>query len=245
MAGIDDLPPDQRAVLQLVLGQGRRYDELASTLNISSGAVRSRAVAGAETLAPPPAGVSADERGDVVDVLLGQPGADLDEVSPEGRAWGERLREALRPLAPDGLPELAGAAGAGAAPSGGATGAGADTPRRSLLGGALLLGGLAILVTVLLIVLIGGGDDNKNKSQTNASSSTPTASSSSSSASSSSSSASSTKGFNVSTQVNMRSPSGGRAVAVAQLLTQGKQAGFALSAQNLSKAPGTYLGVWV
>jgi hypothetical protein len=43
MAALDSLPGDQRAVLQLVLGRGRSYDEIARLLSIDPDAVRERA----------------------------------------------------------------------------------------------------------------------------------------------------------------------------------------------------------
>jgi len=45
MASLDDLPADQRAVLQLVLQRGRTYDEIARLLSIDRAAVRARALA--------------------------------------------------------------------------------------------------------------------------------------------------------------------------------------------------------
>src|SRR5881396_3080498 len=68
---LDALAPDQRAVIQLVLQQGRSYDELAGLLGISAGAVRDRAVRGLEHLADA-AGVDAEDRGEIADYLLGQ-----------------------------------------------------------------------------------------------------------------------------------------------------------------------------
>ena len=44
MARFDDLPADQKAVLQLVLRQGRTYGEIAGLLKISTEAVRDRAL---------------------------------------------------------------------------------------------------------------------------------------------------------------------------------------------------------
>ena len=41
MASLDSLPPDQRAVLQLVLQRGRTYDDIAQLLSISPLTVKS------------------------------------------------------------------------------------------------------------------------------------------------------------------------------------------------------------
>ena len=40
MAEIDDLPADQRAVLQLLLKQGQTYEDISGVLNIDATAVR-------------------------------------------------------------------------------------------------------------------------------------------------------------------------------------------------------------
>ena len=72
MAVLDLLAPDQRAVVGLVLQQGRSYQEIADLLGISRSAVRARAHAGLATLAPPDAEVPADEAAALADFLLGQ-----------------------------------------------------------------------------------------------------------------------------------------------------------------------------
>ena len=56
MSGLETLPPDQRAVLQLILAQRRDYAELAGLLKIDAGAVRTRAHAGLDALAGGTAG---------------------------------------------------------------------------------------------------------------------------------------------------------------------------------------------
>jgi Sigma-70, region 4 len=73
MSALADLPPDQRAVLQLVLKQGRSYDQLAGLLGIDRSAVAERAQAGAEALAPDAARrLSPERRAQVADYILGQ-----------------------------------------------------------------------------------------------------------------------------------------------------------------------------
>ena len=52
MSGLDNLPPDQRAVLQLVLARGRSYDEIAGMLSIDREAVRRRALDALDALTP-------------------------------------------------------------------------------------------------------------------------------------------------------------------------------------------------
>lgn len=51
MSRLDDLPPDQRAVLLLLVQQGKSHAEIAKMLGIPESAVRERAHAGLEALA--------------------------------------------------------------------------------------------------------------------------------------------------------------------------------------------------
>ncbi|HEY7952038.1 MAG TPA: sigma factor-like helix-turn-helix DNA-binding protein [Solirubrobacteraceae bacterium] len=54
MSRLDDLPPDQRAVLLLLVQQGKSHAEIADMLGIPESAVRERAHAGLEALAGAP-----------------------------------------------------------------------------------------------------------------------------------------------------------------------------------------------
>ncbi|HEU4703070.1 MAG TPA: sigma-70 region 4 domain-containing protein [Conexibacter sp.] len=125
MSGLESLPPDQRAVLQLILVQGRGYADLATTLRLDPSAVRERAHAGAAALAGN--GVDADTRGRVVDYLLGQQDdgerivtyAALGEA-PAAARWAQALRDQLTAIAPEQLPEVPAAAPVPAAVNGSA-----------------------------------------------------------------------------------------------------------------------------
>jgi hypothetical protein len=116
VSGLDTLSPDQRAVLQLILVQGRGYDDLAATLRLDPAAVRERAHAGAAALVdpvPPAHEVDAAQRGRVVDYLLGQQDdgerivtfAELGD-SPATCRWAQALRTQLADLAREELPEV-------------------------------------------------------------------------------------------------------------------------------------------
>ena len=52
MASTDDLPADQRAALQLLLKQGRSYEDIAGMLRIDPSAVRERARSALDALGP-------------------------------------------------------------------------------------------------------------------------------------------------------------------------------------------------
>jgi hypothetical protein len=111
MAALESLAPDQRAVLQLVLRQGRSYADLGSLLKISPEAVQARAHAGMTVLAGED--LPAESRGRVTDYLLGQlpdseRAATRSELAASGptQAWARKATEGLAPIAGDALPEI-------------------------------------------------------------------------------------------------------------------------------------------
>jgi hypothetical protein len=112
MASLDSLPPDQRAVLQLVLQRGRSYDEIAQMLSIDRAAVRQRALSAFDAIGPQTR-VEADRRALITDYLLGQlPPAVAAQTrerlgsSASERAWARVLASELAPIARDPLPEI-------------------------------------------------------------------------------------------------------------------------------------------
>jgi hypothetical protein len=112
MATLDSLPGDQRAVVQLVLGRRRSYDEIAGLLRMDRAAVRERALAALDALGPQTR-VPVADRARICDYLLGQrPDDEVPDVrdllarsAPE-RAWARVLSAELAPIAADPLPEL-------------------------------------------------------------------------------------------------------------------------------------------
>ncbi len=130
MSGLERLPPDQRAVLQLILAQGRGYADLAATLRLDPAAVRQRAHAGAAALAATAAGeIDADTRDRIVDYLLGQQD-DGERIvtyaalgdSPTASRWAQALREQLVAVAREQLPEVPATATVPATVNGSGTG---------------------------------------------------------------------------------------------------------------------------
>jgi hypothetical protein len=151
MGSLDTLPPDQRAVLDLVLQRGRSYDDIARLLAIDRAAVRARALAAFEALGPD-TGIAPESRALITDYLLDQlPDRVAEQTrerlasSPYDRAWARVLASELAQVArkplpeiPDGSRSAAATAIAAASPPksasdselGGARAAGADRTRR-------------------------------------------------------------------------------------------------------------------
>jgi len=252
VSGLETLSPDQRAVLQLILVQGRGYADLAALLKLDPDAVRSRALAGVDALGlPAPDEVDAAERARIADYLLGQQDdgerivtfAALTE-SPAACRWAQALRERLAGVAQTELPGVPHAPSAnGHAPPapaalddprsehrGGAQNVGhPGAPRSqpsSRLGGAVLLAGIAALAIVLAVVLIGGGDDDGGSPTTAAQTQTSTQSTRTT--------ATRQPTAAVLAQVNLNpTPSGGQALAFGIVQRSGGRLMFAVQAERL------------
>ena len=113
MSSLDNLPGDQRAVLEMVLRRGRTYDEIASLLSLERSAVRERAQIALDSIGPH-TGVAPEQQHRIADYLLGQlPEPEAAEVrdlladSPSDRAWARVVASELAPLTGDNpLPEI-------------------------------------------------------------------------------------------------------------------------------------------
>ena len=123
MATLDSLPADQRAVLQLVLGRGRSYDDIGAMLSIDRAAVRERALGALDALGPDsdldPVRRGSDHR---LPARAAARRAVAREVSgrlaehPDERAWARVVAGELVPLGADRLPEIPAAATPAPAP---------------------------------------------------------------------------------------------------------------------------------
>jgi hypothetical protein len=234
MARLDQLPPDQRAVLQLLLKQGKSYGEIASVLKIERSAVKARAHDALAALGPEDTDLNEDRRDEIGDHLLGQQDAGQQEAtrsfledSPAGRAWARIVASELRDLAPESLPEIPGEGTAAASDEADPLAARRaelrERERSSKLGGVLLIVGLGIAVAVVLILLLSGGDDNKKNTGPvgGTTSTTPTTSTTSTTP-------------QVQAQINLFPPSGAKKpLGVANIVTQQGQRGIALVGQDL------------
>jgi Sigma-70, region 4 len=112
MGSLETLPPDQRAVIDLVLQRGRSYDDIAQLLAIDRAAVRARALAAFEAIGPD-TGISPESRALITDYLLGQlPDRVAEQTrerlanSPYDRAWARVLASELDQVASQPLPEI-------------------------------------------------------------------------------------------------------------------------------------------
>jgi hypothetical protein len=146
MSRLDELPPDQRAALSLLLGQRKSYAEVATLLAIQERSVHDRAHAALALLAPALARqLDAERRAEVGDYLLGQQAGVAERLatrsylggSEPARAWAQAISDELAPLAAAPMPEIppaaapptdgAGAAAASAGPTAASAGSTAAT----------------------------------------------------------------------------------------------------------------------
>jgi Sigma-70, region 4 len=189
MATFDQLSDEQRAIVELVLKQGKSYGELSEMLGLPEARVRELARDALVDLAPVTArGVEEDWRGQLADYVLGQQ-AGPEATATRGhlrrseaaRSWTRSLLDALEQLYPKGeLPaipdgERGSRRGAAAAPAPGGTAAprrlspeGAAAVRRRRL---ITAAGVGVLIVVALLVWPVGlltGDDDDEPSQASA-----------------------------------------------------------------------------
>lgn len=186
MATFDQLSPEQRAIVELVLRQGKTYSELSEMLSLPEPRVRELARDALVELAPVSVrGVEEDWRGQLADYVLGQqfgPEATATKGhlrrSEAARSWTRSLLDSLEqlyengsiPAIPEGERGRPKRAAAAAERPGGTrpTLAAASDPRmrRRLLAGAgaLLLVLLAVLVWPVGLLTGEDGDDDSSGS---------------------------------------------------------------------------------
>jgi anti-sigma-K factor RskA/sigma-70-like protein len=178
MATFDQLSAEQRAIIELVLRQGKTYAELAEMLGMPEDRVRTLARDSLAELAPVTArDVDADWRAQLADYVLGQQaGPEVTATrghlrrSEPARAWTRSLLDSLDNLYPNGLPEIPHGA-RGRIGGGGATGGEPLSPaaqavvrRRRLIAAGAGLVALLLIVLVWPIGLLTGGSDDDGSS---------------------------------------------------------------------------------
>lgn len=247
MSRLEELPPDQRAALSLLVRQRKSYAEVADMLNIPARAVHDRAHAALAVLAPRQArSVPADRRLEVGDYLLGQQTGISERLktrtylnsSDTARDWAQAVAAELAPLNNGQLPEIpAGGGGAAAArPAGPATGNGerAASPQRTLsppssrLGGALILAAIVVAIVVAVVLLTTGGGKSA-KSTAKKSTTTTTAAT----------------GPAV-RQIVMHPPDpSSKTVGVVEILSEAGKRAFYIEADNLPSSTHFFYAVWL
>jgi Sigma-70, region 4 len=232
MTDFDRLPPDQSAVLSLVLDRGKSYGQVADMLAIPEAAVRDRAHAALDALArasgssapvgaPPPRertprhdtlrpgdGPRSPDDPPAHDTLLPREGTTPHENPAPHRTPSPPQREARGPL-------------------------GSPSSRR---GGALLLGGIvAVVVVVVVLLSSGGGKGSSGHSST----ATTTQSGSTTSPTSTAK-----PSLNKTIALTPLEPSL-KAAGTAYVLSQSNRRAFYVAARGLPPSSGFFYAVWL
>jgi hypothetical protein len=229
MTELDRLPPDQRAVLSLVLDRGKSYAEVAELLGIPENTVRDRAHAALDALADDVATPSGSR-------IPSVPGA---RPGPPATTAPSRFT----------------AAGVGPGPAKVGTGASSTPPppprepsrahpsAGSRRAGALLLG--AIVVVIVVVVVLVSSSGGKGSTPTTTAAGTTTATTGTGTGTSSTSTTSATKPKLDST-IRLSSPEPStNAAGVAYVLSDGSRQAFYVTAQGLPPSSGFFYAVWL
>lgn len=183
MSRLEELHPDQQAVLQLVLRRKLAYGDVADALGLDAALVRERSLDAVDGIAPDDVpGLEPEDRDRIADYLLGQQSASdrqatrelLDSHAP-ARTWARLVAAGLRPLAGDELPAVPGdgedVREAFAALDARKVAEGRDHQRRSL--GTILLLVAGALVTAAIVLWVAGVFDGGDSAD-DSTASTPT-----------------------------------------------------------------------
>lgn len=249
MASLDSLNDGQRAILQLLLRQGKSYDELALLLKSDLVNVRTRARDAVAALVDDRGEIDPERRNEISDYLLGQQTASQRAAtreylagSPAGRSWARAAASALSPLDAS-LPEIP------AEPEEVADAFEAldrraarqvEVERSSQLGSRLIAAGIGVVlaIAIILALSLGGDDDEAARAPapttTQPSGTTPTG-----------------DAFQVLAQGSLRPPEGGDSTAKGEVaivrFPESNQFRLALQATGLppSSTRGSAYGVWL
>jgi Sigma-70, region 4 len=219
MPRLDDLPPDLRATLSLLVDRGKSYAQVAELLGIPESAVRDRAHA-------------------ALDALAGA--ADASEPPPASPSEAPSALSTWRPRATGqaASPSEQTARRAGSSPSGASS-----TLPVSRRGGALLLAGIVVVVVVVVVLLTSGGGGSHSSSGTSTAASTPANTKSTASTGTKSSSS---KSPSVVKQLTLSPPEpGSKSIGIVEILVEGTQHAFYLAAEHLPPTQGFFYAVWL
>jgi hypothetical protein len=180
MASLESLNDRQRAVLQLLLRQGKSYDDLAGMLGTDPAGVRIRARGAIAAIGPDAGEIGEDRRDEIADYLLGQQTASQRAATREylagsaaGRAWAHAAAATLAPIGgtlPDIPAERQEVAGGPDRPFARQ----AESLRSSKLGTRLLFAGAGVVIAIVIILVTSlGGDDGGQTTTTPAALTTP------------------------------------------------------------------------
>jgi hypothetical protein len=271
MSRLDDLPPDQRATLSLLLRSRKSYADVAALLSIPERVVRDRAQAALAVLAARQArALTAERREQVGDYLLGQRAGVAERLAVRtyleddaaAREWANAISRELAPLASAPLPEIHDGAApaaerpraapgdadqaAGAAPGAPPARRSLPSPPSSRLGGALLLAAIVAGVVVAVVLLSGGGSGKSGPG--GAGGAAASAGSATSSTAGSGSTGTQTAKAKEDRRITLRPPNAAsHAAGVAEVLSEGTQYAFYIAAEHLppSQGKGFFYAVWL
>jgi hypothetical protein len=217
MSRLDDLPPDQRAVLSLLVRQGKSHAEIAEMLGIPQHAVRDRARA-------------------ALDALAQESSEAHDPARAPARGSGGQTRTSggAPSPAPPALP-----------PSPTQDTNFSSSLPSSRRGGALLLAALVVIVVVAVILITSGGGSHKASSTKTESTAANTTTSTPSTSTTSSTSTTATKPT-LDKQIPLTSPEpNSKTVGLVEVLSEGSKRAFYIAAEHLPPSRGFFYAVWL
>jgi Sigma-70, region 4 len=254
MSRLDELPPDQRATLSLLLRQRKSYAEVAVLLGIAETAVHDRAHAALTVLAPRQAReLTPDRRAEIADHVLGQQHAIAERLrtrtllssSGPARVWARALTEELAGIGGAELPEIpsepraptaatpitvAELSAAAPRPASSFEPDSPSQPPSSRLGGALLLAAIVVAAVVAVVLLTGRGGGKSSPKRSTTTSSTTQASA----------------GPTVNAQLPLHSPDPkSRTVGLVEVFTENGKHEFYIAAEHLPASHDFYYAVWL
>ncbi len=237
MTELDRLPPDQRAVLSLVLDRGKSYAEVAELLGIPENTVRDRAHAAldalADDVATPGGSHTGSERG-------ARPGADSGLGQRHG-ATGATAASRSTAAGTGPGPARAGAGASSVAPPRSREPRSPQTSPGSRRAGALLLAAIVVVIVVVVVLVSSGGGKGSTPPTTTAGTTTNTTGSGTSSTSTTSAAKPT-----LDSTIRLSSPEPStNAAGVAYVLSSGSRRAFYVTAQGLPPSSGFFYAVWL